>query len=40
MKRPPFHLPKVDFHSLGVQTGLELAAGGLAMVLLLRWMWL
>ena len=36
MKRP--HLPKFDIHSLGLQTSLELAAGGVLTALLLRWM--
>ena len=27
MKRPPIRLPKVDVHSLGFQTKVELAAG-------------
>ena len=35
MKRP--HLPKLDIHSLGLQTSLELAAGGVLTALLLRW---
>ncbi len=35
MKRP--HLPKLDLHSLGLLTSLELAAGGLLTALLLRW---
>lgn len=39
MKRPPFiHLPKTTWlHSLGVQTSLELAAGGVLTAMLLRW---
>ncbi len=37
MKRPHLHLPKVDFRSLAVQTGLELALGGLLIAGLLRW---
>ena len=37
MKRPHFHLPKVDLHSIAVQTSLELAAGGLLTALLIRW---
>ncbi len=37
MKRPHLPLLKVDLHSLGFQTGLELAAGGLATAMLLRW---
>ena len=35
MKRP--HLPKIDIHSLGLQTSLELAAGGVLAALLMRW---
>ncbi len=38
MKRPHLHFPKFDLHSLGFQTGIELAAGGLATAMLLRWM--
>ena len=38
MKRPHFHLPKVDIHSLEFQTGLELAAGAVFTAMLLRWM--
>jgi hypothetical protein len=38
MKLPHFHRPKVDLHSVAVQTTIELAAGGLFLVLLLRWM--
>ena len=37
MKRSQLHLPKVDFHSLSVQTALELVVGALAIALLLRW---
>lgn len=37
MKRPHLHLPKIDLHSIGVQTVLELAAGALAIALLYRW---
>jgi hypothetical protein len=37
MKRPHIHLPKIDLRSLAVQTVLELAAGALAIALLLRW---
>ena len=36
MKRPD--LPKLDLHSLGLLTSLELAAGGVLTALLLRWM--
>jgi hypothetical protein len=38
MKRPHFHLPRPDFHSLGFQTSLELVGGGLLTALLLRWL--
>jgi hypothetical protein len=38
MKRPHLHLPRPDVHSLGFQTSLELAAGGLLTALLLRWL--
>ena len=38
MKFPHFPRPKkIDLHSLGLQTCLELAAGGLCTVLLIRW---
>jgi len=37
MKRPHFHLPRVDVHSLGFKTGVEIALGGFLMALLLRW---
>ena len=37
MKLPHFHRPKVDLHSIALQTSLELAAGGIIMVLLIRW---
>lgn len=37
MKLPIFHRPKLDFRSIGLQTALELAAGGVVMVLLIRW---
>ncbi len=37
MKRPHFHRPKLDLHSIAVQTSLELAAGGLLTALLIRW---
>jgi hypothetical protein len=35
---PHFHRPKIDLHSVALQTGLELAAGAIAFVALLRWM--
>jgi len=38
MKLPHFHRPKIDFHSVAVQTTLELAAGGLAFAALMRWL--
>ena len=37
MKLPHFHRPKLDLHSIAVQTSLELAAGGILTVLLIRW---
>jgi hypothetical protein len=37
MKFPHFHRPKLDFHSVAVQTTIELAAGGILILLLLRW---
>jgi len=37
MKRPHFHWPKVDLHSVAVQTTIELAAGGIFIALLMRW---
>ncbi len=37
MKLPNFHRPKVDLHSIALQTALELAAGGVVLVLLIRW---
>ena len=38
MKRPPIRLPKVDVRSLGFQTTVEIAAGGVFTALLLRWL--
>ena len=38
MKIPQFHRPRIDLHSPSVQTVLELAAGALAVALLLRWL--
>jgi hypothetical protein len=38
MKRPRFHLPRIDVHSLEFQTSIELAVGGVLTALLLRWM--
>ena len=38
MKIPHFHRPKIDLHSVAVQTTLELAAGGLAFAALLHWL--
>ena len=38
MKRPRIWLPKVDVHSLGFQTKVELAAGAVFTALLLRWL--
>ena len=37
MKLPHFHRPKVDLHSIALQTSLELAAGGVLTELLIRW---
>ena len=37
MKLPHFHRPKIDLHSIALQTSIELAAGGILMVLLIRW---
>ena len=37
MKIPHLHRPKLDLHSIAVQTSLELAAGGVAVMLLIRW---
>lgn len=37
MKLPEFHRLKVDLHSIALQTSLELAAGGVVLVLLIRW---
>jgi hypothetical protein len=36
MKRSPITLPKLDL--LGLQTALEVAAGGVFTAVLLRWM--
>jgi hypothetical protein len=38
MKFSHFRLPKLDLHSVAVQTAIELAAGGILILLLLRWM--
>ncbi len=37
MKLPPFHRPKIDLHSIALQTSLELAVGGVFTALLIRW---
>ena len=37
MKFPRFHHPKLDPHSVAIQTALELAAGGLLIAMLMRW---
>jgi len=37
MKLPHFHRPKIDLHSVALQTTLELAAGGIFCAALLRW---
>jgi hypothetical protein len=36
MKLPHFHGPRLDFHSVAVQTTLELAAAGILIVFLLH----
>jgi hypothetical protein len=38
MKLPSFHRPKIDLHSVAVQTSIEIAAGGVLFAALLRWM--
>jgi len=38
MKRLRVHPPKLDFRSVGFQTGLEIAVGALLTALLLRWL--
>ena len=38
MKRPALRLPKVDVHSIGFQTAVEIAAGGVFTALLMRWL--
>ena len=38
VKLPRLHLSKADLQSLAVQTSLELAAGAVLTVLLLRWL--
>ena len=38
MKRPRIPLSKIDIHSLGFQTKLELAVGAVFTALLLRWL--
>jgi hypothetical protein len=37
MKRPRFPRSRIDFRSLAVQTSLELAAGGILTLALMRW---
>jgi hypothetical protein len=37
MKFPHIHRPKVDLRSATVQTTLELAAGGILIAMLMRW---
>ncbi len=37
MKLPHFHRPKIDLHSVTVQTAIELAAGAIICAALLRW---
>ena len=38
MRFPHFHRPKIDLHSVALQTTLELAAGALLFAALLRWL--
>lgn len=38
MKFPHLHRPKLDLHSVAVQTTIEIAAGGFLFAALLRWM--
>jgi hypothetical protein len=38
MKFPHIHRPKLDLHSVAVQTTLELAVGGVLIAMLIRWM--
>ncbi|HSI13975.1 MAG TPA: hypothetical protein VK961_18150 [Chthoniobacter sp.] len=37
MKFPHIHRPKLDLHSVAVQTTLEIAAGGVLIAMLMRW---
>jgi hypothetical protein len=37
MKFPHIHRPKLDLQSVAVQTSLEIAAGGLLIAMLVRW---
>jgi hypothetical protein len=37
MKLPRIRRPILDIHSIAVQTSIELAAGGILTVMLLRW---
>lgn len=37
MKFPHIHRPKLDLHSITVQTTIELAAGGVLIAMLMRW---
>ena len=37
MKLPQFHFPKVDLRSVAVQTTIELAASGILIAMLMRW---
>jgi hypothetical protein len=37
MKLPHFHRPKLDLHSVAVQTTIELTAAGVLILLLVRW---
>jgi hypothetical protein len=37
MRFPHIHRPKLDPHSVAIQTAIELAAGGLFIAMLIRW---
>lgn len=37
MKFPHIHRPKLDLHSVAVQTTLEITAGGVLIAMLMRW---
>lgn len=38
MKRPQFHFPKVNLHSLEFQTSAELFLGAVGVAVFLRWL--